>query len=154
MYTECCGHLYRGNLLRRIKNLLTNGEDMKKRVEHVVPLTTHMIGILNVIKRILPSDKYIFHNGNPQKLIRSHAPIEALYKLGYKFKMSVHGFRSVASTILNEHGFNADVIERQLSHRDANRIRSAYNRAEYMEERVHMMEWWSNYLNDITPFEF
>ena len=127
---------------------------MKKRVEHVVPLTTHMIGILNVIKRILPSDKYIFHNGNPQKLIRSHAPIEALYKLGYKFKMSVHGFRSVASTILNEHGFNADVIERQLSHRDANRIRSAYNRAEYMEERVHMMEWWSNYLNDITPFEF
>jgi integrase len=68
--------------------------------------------------------------------------------------MSVHGFRSVASTILNEHGFNADVIERQLSHRDANRIRSAYNRAEYMEERIHMMEWWSNYLNDITPFEF
>ena len=129
-------------------------ERMKKRVEHVVPLTTHMIGLLNVIKRILPSDKYIFHNGNPQKLIRSHAPIEALYKLGYKFKMSVHGFRSVASTILNEHGFNADVIERQLSHRDANRIRSAYNRAEYMEERVHMMEWWSNYLNDITPFEF
>ena len=127
---------------------------MKKRIEHVVPLTTHMIGILNVIKRILPSDQHIFHNGNPQKLIRSHAPIEALYKLGYKFKMSVHGFRSVASTILNEHGFNADVIERQLSHRDANRIRSAYNRAEYMEERIHMMEWWSNYLNDITPFEF
>jgi integrase len=127
---------------------------MKKRVEHVVPLTIHMIGILNVIKRILPSDQHIFHNGNPQKLIRSHAPIEALYKLGYKFKMSVHGFRSVASTILNEHGFNADVIERQLSHRDANRIRSAYNRAEYMEKRIHMMEWWSNYLNDITPFEF
>lgn len=127
---------------------------MKKRVEHVVPLTTHMIGLLNVIKRILPSEHYVFHSGNPQKLIRSHAPIEALYKLGYKFKMSVHGFRSVASTILNEHGFNADVIERQLSHRDANRIRSAYNRAEYMEERTHMMEWWSNYLNDITPFEF
>lgn len=127
---------------------------MKKRVEHVVPLTTHMIGLLNVIKRILPSEHYVFNDGNPYKTIRSHAPIEAIYKLGYKFKMSVHGFRSVASTILNEHGFNADVIERQLSHRDANRIRSAYNRAEYMEERTHMMEWWSNYLNDITPFEF
>ncbi|NDD17180.1 MAG: integrase [Chitinophagia bacterium] len=129
-------------------------ERMKKRVEHVVPLTTHMIGLLNVIKRLVPSEHYVFNDGNPQKIIRSHAPIEAIYKLGYKFKMSVHGFRSVASTILNEHGFNADVIERQLSHSDTNRIRRAYNRAEYMEERIQMMTWWSNYLNDIAPFEF
>ena len=64
----------------------------------------------------------------------------ALYRLGYKGKMTGHGFRAVASTILNEAGFRADVIERQLAHCERNDIRGAYNRAEYLPERRKMMQ--------------
>jgi len=60
--------------------------------------------------------------------------------------MTVHGFRAVASTILNENKFRADVIERQLAHIEGNKIRRAYNRAQYLEERVEMMEWWGEYI--------
>jgi integrase len=72
--------------------------------------------------------------------------LSALYKLGYKGKISGHGFRAVASTVLNESGFRADIIERQLAHLDGNSVRAAYNRAEYMKERAEMMAWWSNHL--------
>ena len=81
-----------------------------------------------------------------------NALIDALYRLGYKYKMSVHGFRAIASTVLNEHGFRADVIERQLAHAEANQVRRAYNRAQYMDERIVLMDWWSDYLGKITPF--
>lgn len=64
--------------------------------------------------------------------------------------MTAHGFRAIASTILNENEFRADVIERQLAHIEGNQVRRAYNRAEYLEERIKMMEWWSNYLEKIT----
>lgn len=73
----------------------------------------------------------------------------ALYRLGYKGRMTGHGFRSVASTILNETGFNPDVIERQLAHYERNEIRGAYNRAEYLSERIRMMQHWSNYLGKL-----
>ena len=72
----------------------------------------------------------------------------ALYRLGYKGKMTGHGFRAVASTILNENAFRSDVIERQLAHCEANEVRSAYNRAEYLPERKTMMQWWADYLDD------
>lgn len=67
--------------------------------------------------------------------------------MGYKGKANVHAFRATASTILNEAGFNSDAIERQLSHVETNKVRAAYNRAEYMEERVKMMKWWAGYLD-------
>ena len=73
----------------------------------------------------------------------------ALYRLGYKGRMTGHGFRAVASTILNETGFNPDVIERQLAHCERNEIRGAYNRAEYLGERVRMMRHWSDYLDTL-----
>ena len=63
--------------------------------------------------------------------------------------MTGHGFRAVASTILNENDFRADLIERQLAHLDSNSVRAAYNRAEYIKERIAMMIWWSNYLTNL-----
>ena len=75
----------------------------------------------------------------------------ALHSMGYKGKVDVHGFRATASTILNEEGFNPDAIERQLSHVETNKVRAAYNRAEYMEERVKMMEWWALFLARSRP---
>ena len=127
-------------------------ERMKMRVEHLVPLSKQVIAILNRVKLLCPSDNYVFHKGNPNQKMPINALIDALYRLGYKYKMSVHGFRAIASTVLNEHGFRADVIERQLAHAEANQVRRAYNRAQYMDERIVMMDWWSDYLGKLTPF--
>ncbi len=66
--------------------------------------------------------------------------------------MTVHGFRAIASTILNENNFRPDVIERQLAHSDGNQIRRAYNRAQYMPERTELMKWWGEYLEKICHF--
>ena len=65
--------------------------------------------------------------------------------------MTAHGFRALASTVLNEKGFPSDVIERQLAHVDSNSVRRAYNRAEYMEERRNMMNWWSSFIMENCP---
>ena len=65
--------------------------------------------------------------------------------------MTAHGFRALASTILNEEGFNSDVIEKQLAHIDSNSVRRAYNRAEYIEDRNKMMQWWSDFVVEQCP---
>jgi len=77
--------------------------------------------------------------------------IYALYAIGYKGRMTVHGFRSLASSILNAHNFNADAIEKQLAHEEENRVRRAYNRADYYQLRVTMMQWWGDYLEQLYP---
>ena len=123
---------------------------MKMRLDHVVPLSKQAISVLKHIRTSYPSNSLVFHKEN--KPLVSHALIYTLYRLGYKHKMTVHGFRAIASTILNEHGFRADVIERQLAHTEANQVRRAYNRAQYMDERTQMMAWWGDYLEKITPF--
>ena len=123
---------------------------MKMRIDHVVPLSKQAITLLSHIKKTYPSNDYVFHKTN--KPLVDHALIYALYWMGYKHRMTVHGFRAIASTILNENSFRADVIERQLAHTEANQVRRAYNRAQYMNERKEMMSWWGEYLEKITPF--
>jgi integrase len=128
-------------------------ERMKMRIEHVVPLSKQAIHILRAIKARYPSDHYVINNGNANTPIPDNALMQALYWMGYKHKMTVHGFRAIASTILNEYEFRVDVIERQLAHSDSNKVRRAYNRAEYMTERIGMMQWWADYLENIAPFD-
>ncbi len=82
----------------------------------------------------------------------------ALYRVGYHGRATVHGFRAMASTALNEMGFRPDVIERQLAHQEKNAVRAAYNRAEYFAERRAMMKHWADYLDvvatgNIVPFK-
>jgi len=125
-------------------------ERMKMRLEHVVPLNKQALTILHHIKSAYPSDEYVFHKGN--KPLVNHALIYALYWMGYKHRMTVHGFRAIASTILNENEFRPDVIERQLAHTDANQVRRAYNRAQYLNERIELMNWWGDYLETMTSF--
>ena len=127
-------------------------ERMKMRIEHLVPLSKQVIGLLRFIKQTYPSDNYVINNGDPNTPIPDNALMQALYWMGYKHKMTVHGFRAVASTVLNEQEFRVDVIERQLAHSEPNAVRRAYNRAEYMQERTEMMNWWGNYLEKMTPF--
>ena len=120
---------------------------MKMRNEHVVPLTRQAINILNELKSIAGDSGFLLPGRNPNKPISNNTLLFALYRLGYKGKMTGHGFRSVASTALNESGlFSPDAIERQLAHGEKNEVRGAYNRAEYLPERKRIMTWWSDHL--------
>ncbi|MCP5244509.1 MAG: tyrosine-type recombinase/integrase [Burkholderiales bacterium] len=124
-------------------------ERMKMRNEHIVPLTSQALRIIAELKTIAGNSRYLLPGRNPNKPISNNTLLFALYRLGYKGKMTGHGFRAVASTILNESGFNPDAIERQLAHCETNEVRGAYNRAKYLPERVKMMTWWSDYLEGL-----
>lgn len=122
-------------------------ERMKMRNEHVVPLTRQALNILTELKTIAGDSRYLLPGRNPNKPISNNTLLFALYRLGYKGKMTGHGFRAVASTALNESGlFSPDAIERQLAHGERNEVRGAYNRAEYLPERKRIMAWWSDHL--------
>ena len=122
-------------------------ERMKMRNEHVVPLTCQALNILTELKTIAGDSRYLLPGRNPNKPISNNTLLFALYRLGYKGKMTGHGFRAVASTALNESGlFSPDAIERQLAHGEKNEVRGAYNRAEYLPERKRIMAWWSDHL--------
>jgi integrase len=123
-------------------------ERMKMRTEHVVPLSRQAVAVLRELQSIGGGSRYVLPGRNPDKFMSNNTMLFALYRLGYKGKMTGHGFRSVASTVLNESGrFRADVIERQLAHCERNDVRGAYNRAEYLRERRKMMQHWSDTLD-------
>lgn len=120
---------------------------MKMRTEHVVPLASQAVATLKELKAMAGNSRFVFPGRNRDKPISNNTMLFALYRLGYKGKMTGHGFRAVASTILNEQGWRSDVIERQLAHCERDEVRGAYNRAEYLPERVKMMQKWANYLD-------
>jgi integrase len=126
-------------------------ERMKMRRPHAVHLTSQMIAVLETIKANHFHPTYIFYDKKRDTAIKNERLINGLYKIGYKGKMTAHGFRALASTILNEEGFNPDVIEKQLAHIDSNSVRRAYNRAEYIEDRNKMMQWWSDFIVEQCP---
>tara|TARA_B110000971_G_scaffold176945_1_gene182547 strand:- start:1328 stop:2536 length:1209 start_codon:yes stop_codon:yes gene_type:complete len=126
-------------------------ERMKMGTEHLVPLCRQAIAVLADLKQYTGDDKYLF-TGERSKLnpISNNTMIYAMYRLGYKSRATPHGFRTSASSILNEEGFNRDAIERQLSHMERNQVRGAYTQyAEYLKERTTMMEWWGNYIEQL-----
>jgi integrase len=123
---------------------------MKMKAEHIVPLSHQALAILTELKELAGGSRFVFPGRNRDKPISNNTMLFALYRLGYKGKMTGHGFRAVASTILNETGFNPDVIERQLAHCERNEVRGAYNRAEYLPERKRMMQYWADYIDGLT----
>jgi len=118
----------------------------KMKREHVVPLTKQALAILNKMKKKSGEMHYVFPGYRDHlKPISENALTYGIRKsLGYD--ATAHGFRTLASTTLNEAGFSSDAIERQLSHVEQNKIRGAYNRYEYIKERQKMMTWWGNYI--------
>lgn len=124
-------------------------ERMKMRAEHIVPLATQTIAKLAELKPLSGYSRFILPGRNAAKTLSNGAMLMALKRLGYAGKMTGHGFRAVASTVLNEQGFRSDVIERQLAHCERNAVRGAYNRAEYLKERKRMMQWWADYVESI-----
>ena len=126
-------------------------ERMKMGTEHLVPLCRQAIAVLADLKQYTGDDKYLF-TGERSKLnpISNNTMIYAMYRLGYKSRATPHGFRTSASSILNEEDFNRDAIERQLSHMERNQVRGAYTQhAEYLKERTTMMDWWGNYIEQL-----
>jgi len=123
-------------------------ERMKMKEEHIVPLSTQSIVVLRELEQFTGTQSYIFpHDRNPSKCMSENTMLFALYRMGYHSRATGHGFRSTASTILNEHGFRPDVIERQLAHSERNTVRAAYNHAQYLPERRKMMQWWADFLD-------
>ena len=122
-------------------------EKMKMRRPHRVPLSKEAVAVLESIKRITGNYRFVFPSARSHKRCMSENTINAaLRRLGFsKEEMTAHGFRSTASSMLNESGlWNADAIERQLAHVDADSVRRAYARADFWDERVRMMQWWAN----------
>jgi integrase len=125
-------------------------ERMKMRHEHVVPLSKQAISVIEDLKPLSSRNDLLFPNRNGNgKIMSENTLTYALYRMGYHSRATAHGFRATASTILNEQGWNADVVERQLAHKERNKVRAAYHRAEYLKERIKMMQWWADYLDGI-----
>ena len=125
---------------------------MKMKEEHIVPLSSQAVALLEQLKKYTGNRQYLFPN--QQKLsgfMSENTILYALYRMGYHSRATGHGFRSTASTILNENGFPPDVIERQLAHGERNKVRAAYNHAQYLPERRKMMQWWGDYLDGVSP---
>jgi integrase len=125
---------------------------MKMRLDHLVPLSIQSCAILEKLHELTGRGRLMFPGlRSAERAISDATFIAALRRMGFeKDEMCAHGFRSMASTILNEQGYPADAIEKQLAHNPRNKIRGIYNRAEYLPERRKMMQEWADYLSSLT----
>jgi len=124
-------------------------ERMKAKREHIVPLSSQAVEILELMKPISDNRDHIFPSRNdPKQPMNSQTANAALKRIGYGGKLVAHGLRSIASTALNEEGFNPDVIEAALAHTDKNEVRKAYNRSTYLVQRKALMTWWGCFVEN------
>lgn len=122
-------------------------ERMKKKRSHTVPLSKQAIELLEEIRPLSGIREHVFPaDRKPREASNSQTANMALKRMGYGGILTAHGMRSIASTLLNEQGFDSDVIESALAHSEKDNVRAAYNRAEYLERRRVLMAWWSEYI--------
>lgn len=126
-------------------------ERMKMKQAHIVPLSRQAVALLRELQTISGAEGFAFPNtrsaGAP---MTENTVLFALYRMGYHGRATGHGFRATFSTILHEQGFNPDWIERQLAHGDRNKVRAAYHRSAYLEDRRRMMQAWADYLDGLA----
>jgi integrase len=135
-------------------------ERMKAREPHIVPLAAQAVAILRELHPLTGSGRFVFPGERTRgRPMSNNTVLGALRRLGYTTdEMTGHGFRSMASTLLNEQGWHRDAIERQLAHQERNKVRAAYNYAEHLPERRQMMQAWADYLDglkdgaEVIPF--
>lgn len=144
-----------------IRQMLWNDIDLESKewrylvgktgIQHIVPLAKQVVTILEDAKKITGSGCYVFPSSrNDGRPMSDNTLRVALRTLGYSNDdMCPHGFRTIASTLLNEQGWSPDAIERQLSHMPKDQVRAAYNRAQYLDERRKMMQSWADYLDGL-----
>jgi integrase len=140
------------------KTIVIPASAMKRNFEHTVPLATQAVAILKAVQELTGGDEYVFNtsrgNGKPMSENTTTKAIQTLIdpETGDPYgkeSMTSHGFRHTASTLLNEMGYDPDVIELQLAHINKDRIRATYNKAQLMEKRIAMMAGWANYLDEL-----
>ncbi len=122
-------------------------ERMKMRTPHIVPLAKQAVSLLRELHKLTGTGDLLFPGErNHAKPMSNNTILYALYRMGYHSRMTGHGFRGIASTILHEQGQRHDIIELQLAHQERNAVSAAYNHALYLRERRKMMQEWANYL--------
>ena len=115
---------------------------------HHVPLATQTIDALEMLHSITGHGSLLFPGDwSTVKTMSKNTILEALYRMGYRGKMTGHGFRGVASTILHEHGFEHEHIELQLAHMKRDEVSAAYDYSKHLAKRREMMQWWADYLD-------
>ena len=126
-------------------------EKMKMKRRHIIPLSQQVKEILEELRPLTGSGRYLFPTPRDINRPMSENGVRvALRSLGFtKEQITPHGFRAMFSTIANEHEFNRDVIERELAHVQENSIRAAYNHAEYLPQRIKLMQWWADWLDNL-----
>lgn len=124
-------------------------ERMKKSRPHLVPLSRQAVAVIEELRSLAGKSAHLFPAPTREGYMSNNTMLYALYRLGYHSRATTHGFRGLASTILNEQGFSSDAIERQLAHDDDDKVRAAYNAAQYLPERRAMLQWYADYLDAI-----
>ena len=124
-------------------------EKMKMKEEHIVPLSEQCLVILKSIKELSGNFNLVFPGSHDSKKLMSENTLTYAIRKRLGFDATAHGFRTTASTTLNEAGYRVDVIERQLAHGERNKVRAAYNRSQYLQERIDMMQWYSDHLDSL-----
>lgn len=126
-----------------------SADRMKMDRDFIVPLSSQLVELFRELKQHTGGKKYAFASPiKRNKPISENAVLDTLYKMGYKGRMTGHGCRHLASTVLNEMGYHSEAIERQLSHVDGS-VRGVYNKAQYLDERAKIMQGWSDYLDSV-----
>jgi integrase len=124
-------------------------ERMKMKQEHIVPLADQAVAVLEEVQVISGGYDLVFPGAHNWRKPMSENTMNFGIQKRLKYDATAHGFRTVASTVLNETGFRIDVIERQLAHAERNKVRAAYNKAQHLTERREMMQWWANYIDSL-----
>lgn len=122
-------------------------ERMKMKRPHIVPLSRQSILILRILHSITGKGTFMFPGEQGADTMSNNTILQALDRMGYKYDMTGHGFRGLASTILNDNDFDERHIEMQLAHAKKNQVSAAYNHAKYLRQRTEMMQWYSDYLD-------
>ncbi|MHB8949831.1 MAG: tyrosine-type recombinase/integrase [Rhodoferax sp.] len=126
-------------------------ERMKMRTPHIVPLSPQALDVLRTLQTVTGGRELMFPGERDHdKYMSNNTILKALERMGYKGKMTGHGFRGIASTVLHEHGFDHAHIELQLAHTERNDVSAAYNHALYLPQRAKLMLWWGDYLEGLT----
>ncbi|KIS56227.1 phage integrase family protein [Burkholderia thailandensis Phuket 4W-1] len=122
---------------------------MKMRDPHIVPLSRQAIDVLTQLRAINGEQRFVFYSVQGRSHISNNTMLYALYRMGYKSRMTGHGFRGLAATALRELGYSRDVVERQMAHAERNQVTAAYVHAEYLPERRKMMQHWADHLDEL-----
>jgi integrase len=123
-------------------------ERMKMKTPHIVPLSRQAVEVLRALRLLTGNGILVFPGAKDKKKpMSNNTLLYALYRLGYEGRMTGHGFRGLASTILNENDFDDEHVDLQLAHMKRNKVSAAYNHAKYLKQRTMMMQWWADYLD-------